>query len=92
MNPKVRELFESTCVPNFVGNSHGVRRKENGEYTSDSLEDHWQTFQEAFELAVMECAKICTADAIKHTQNDRMIAAGVARNCGHMILKEFDYE
>jgi hypothetical protein len=29
-----------------------LRRKPNGEYVSDSLEDHWQTFQEGWEEAV----------------------------------------
>jgi hypothetical protein len=91
MNPKVRELFEQHVVPSF-GHELMFHRIANGEYASSILEDHWQTFQEAFELAVVECAKICTADAIKHTQNDHMIAAGVAGNCGHLILKEFHYE
>ncbi len=49
----VREAFESVCYPNFgVTSGHSLRRKANGEYVSDSLEDHWQTFQEGWECAL----------------------------------------
>ena len=55
MNKQIRELFETRCFPNFPGIAHGLRRKPNGEYVSDTLEDHWQTFQEGFELGIKEC-------------------------------------
>ena len=58
MNERIRELFESEVYPSFPGIAHGLRRKDNGEYVSDALEDHWQTFQEGFEIAVRECADV----------------------------------
>ena len=48
----VRQAFETVCYPNFPGQSHGLRRRPSGEYVSDSLEDHWQTFQEGWEYAI----------------------------------------
>lgn len=49
----VREAFETVCYPNFgVTSGHSLRRKPNGEYVSDALEDHWQTFQEGWEEAI----------------------------------------
>lgn len=53
----IRKAFEDEVYPSFGGMSHGLRRKPSGEYLSDTLEDHWQTFQEGWELA------------IKHLQN-----------------------
>lgn len=52
MNSKVRAIFESEVFPSFPGIEHGLRTKENGEYLSDTLEDHWNTFQEGFEFGV----------------------------------------
>lgn len=53
MDP-IRQAFEQECYPNFTpGSAHGLRRKLNGEYVSDTLEDHWQTFQEGWEQAVI---------------------------------------
>jgi hypothetical protein len=52
MDP-IRKAFEEVCYPNFgVTSGHSLRRKSNGEYVSDSLEDHWQTFQEGWEEAI----------------------------------------
>jgi hypothetical protein len=51
MNNHIRELFETHTYPNFA-EYHGLRRESNGEYSSVLLEDHWQTFQEGFEIAV----------------------------------------
>jgi hypothetical protein len=49
----IRQAFETVCYPNFgVASGHSLRRKLNGEYVSDSLEDHWQTFQEGWECAL----------------------------------------
>lgn len=53
MMEAMRQAFEEVCYPNFTPDTaHGLRRKPNGEYVSDSLEDHWQTFQEGWEEAV----------------------------------------
>lgn len=53
MSDPIRELFETVVYPSFgVTSGHSLRRKPNGEYVSDSLEDHWQTFQEGWECAV----------------------------------------
>lgn len=52
MDKAIRRAFERVTYPSFPGSSHGLRRKQSGEYVSDSLEDHWQTFQEAWECAV----------------------------------------
>lgn len=43
-----RNRFEEEVVPSFPSNSHGLRRKPNGEYVSGALEDHWQTYQEGW--------------------------------------------
>lgn len=49
----MRRAFEEVCYPNFgVTSGHSLRRKPSGEYVSDNLEDHWQTFQEGWEEAV----------------------------------------
>jgi hypothetical protein len=53
MNNQIRKLFEEKVYPNFFSTGHGLRRKPNGEYVSDSLEDHWQTFQEGWDLAIV---------------------------------------
>jgi hypothetical protein len=53
MSDPVRKAFEEVCYPSFgVTSGHSLRRKPNGEYVSDAIEDHWQTFQEGWEEAV----------------------------------------
>jgi hypothetical protein len=53
VNDPVRQAFETVCYPNFgVTSGHSLHRKPNGEYVSDALEDHWQTFQEGWEEAI----------------------------------------
>ena len=53
MNDPMRDLFENMVYPSFgVTSGHSLRRKPNGEYVSDALEDHWQTFQEGWECAI----------------------------------------
>jgi hypothetical protein len=54
MTQRIRVLFETHVYPNFAEYQHGLRRKFNGAYESDTLEDHWQTFQEGFEIAVKQ--------------------------------------
>lgn len=62
MDP-IRQAFEEVCYPNFgVTSGHGLRRRSSGEYVSDTLEDHWQTFQEGWEEAVKH---------LKNKQNDQ---------------------
>lgn len=53
MNERIRQLFEENTVPNF-GNADLIKTSK-GEYRDPTLEDHWQTFQEAAELIVREC-------------------------------------
>lgn len=52
----MREAFETITYStlNIAGSctGHGLRRKLNGEYVSDLLEDHWNTFQEGWEEAM----------------------------------------
>ncbi len=52
----MREAFENVTYLSLqcAGSptAHGLRRKPNGEYVSDALEDHWQTFQEGWEEAI----------------------------------------
>ena len=59
----MRRAFESVTylTLNIAGSNtgYGLRRKSNGEYFSDLLEDHWQTFQEGWE------------EAVKHLQNKK---------------------
>lgn len=89
MNERVRELFETQVYPSFPGLAHGLRRKPSGEYVSDTLEDHWQTFQEGFELAVKECANHC--DLLL----DHKISSEWARgthDCSRAIKKHFGVE
>ena len=53
MSDPMRDLFENMVYPSFgVTSGHSLRRKPNGEYVSDALEDHWQTFQEGWECAI----------------------------------------
>ena len=52
MNDPVRQAFETVCLPNFNLLSLGNKRKPNGEYLNNTLEDHWQTFQEGWEEAI----------------------------------------
>jgi hypothetical protein len=60
MSDPVRKAFEEVCFPSFGRTfAHGLRRKPSGEYVSDALEDHWQTFQEGWE------------EAVKHLQNKK---------------------
>jgi hypothetical protein len=52
----MREAFENItylslqCAGSHT--AHGLRRKPDGEYMSDLLEDHWNTFQEGWEEAI----------------------------------------
>ena len=52
----MRDAFETITYSslNIAGSctGHGLRRKPNGEYVSDLLEDHWNTFQEGWEEAI----------------------------------------
>jgi hypothetical protein len=49
----VRSAFEAVCYPSFgLTSGYNLKRKPNGEYLSDALEDHWQTFQEGWEQAM----------------------------------------
>jgi hypothetical protein len=61
----MRHAFETITYSslNIAGSptAHGLRRKLNGEYVSDLLEDHWNTFQEGWEAAI---------DHLKNKTND----------------------
>jgi hypothetical protein len=57
----MRKAFESVSYLSLRATGHGLRRKSNGEYVSDELEDHWQTFQEGWVAAVVY---------LKNKQND----------------------
>lgn len=54
----MRQLFEEKVYPSFSGIAYGFLRKPNGEYVSDTLEDHWQTFQEGFEMGMLHVEKM----------------------------------
>ncbi len=45
----VRQKFEEVTVPSFTSHPSVRDRKSNGEYVDPRIEDHWQTFQEAWE-------------------------------------------
>ena len=86
MNNRIRKLFEEYTVPNF-GIEAGILFNENGEYINPAIEDHWQTFQEAAELIVQECARIAratpcpyndeeTKQVLGHTWDIAALAAG----------------
>lgn len=61
----MRHAFETITYSSLsiVGSkpAGGLRRKPNGEYFSDLLEDHWNTFQEGWEAAI---------DHLKNKTND----------------------
>ena len=76
----LREMFETNVVPNF-GFRCSTTRNEKGEYVNSTLEDHWQTFQEAAELVIRECARIDSAE------NNPDHIDGVTYN--HTILQHF---
>jgi hypothetical protein len=61
----MRHAFETITYSSLsiVGSkpAGGLRRKPNGEYFSDLLEDHWNTFQEGWEAAI---------DHLKDKMND----------------------
>ena len=50
MTDPIRKAFEEVTYLSLRATGHGLRRNLKGEYVSDSLEDHWQTFQEVFEM------------------------------------------
>jgi hypothetical protein len=50
-NP-IRKAFEEVTYLSLRATGHGLRRNLKGEYVSDALEDHWQTFQEGWEEAI----------------------------------------
>lgn len=79
MNDPVREAFESITylTLNIAGSctGHGLRRKPNGEYVSDLLEDHWNTFQEGWEEAIKYIAE--TKDYWYVRYNDPTGSSGV---------------
>lgn len=52
MNDPIRKAFEEVSYLSLRATGHGLRRNLKGEYVSDTLEDHWQTFQEGWEEAV----------------------------------------
>lgn len=62
MIDRIREVFETKVYASFGGVASGLRRKPNGEYVSDMLEDHWQTYQEGWEHAT---------EFLKHKKNSQ---------------------
>lgn len=44
----IRLAFEQVSVPNFQ-DPDGNARDQTGQYVSDVLKDHWETFQEGWE-------------------------------------------
>lgn len=84
----MRELFEAQVYPSFGNIAHGLRRKDNGEYVSGSLEDHWQTFQEGFELAYVECVKVLKKRFMGDLNREDM----EVRRCVEAVNKHFGVE
>jgi hypothetical protein len=62
VNKRIRQLFEKHTIPNFGPFDGRPHKNMSGEYFNPVIEDHWQTFQEAAELIVRECANICDSD------------------------------
>jgi hypothetical protein len=57
MTNPIRKAFEEVTYPTLqlagTYTAYGLRRKlDTGEYVSDLLEDHWNTFQEGWEEAI----------------------------------------
>jgi len=93
MNERVRELFEQQVYPNFSGTgAYKLRRNLKGQYLNDTLEDHWQTFQEGVELAVKECYDLCKDNLIKtDIKHDLTYNDGVM-DCAVMLKQHFGIE
>jgi hypothetical protein len=51
-NP-IRKSFEEITVRNFDKDPYDLTRNEKDEYINPILEDHWQTFQEGWECAII---------------------------------------
>lgn len=71
MNKKIRQLFEEHTVPSFGPFDGDVIHNERGEYMNPAIEDHWQTFQEAAEVIIKQCAEI--ADRAEPYQTSDLI-------------------
>jgi 1,2-phenylacetyl-CoA epoxidase catalytic subunit len=52
MTDQIRKAFEEVTYLTLRATGHGLRRRPDGQYVSDTLEDHWQTFQEGWEEAI----------------------------------------
>lgn len=90
MNQRVKELFEQYTVPNFgVGTDPDVSKNLQGEYINPTLEDHWQTFQEAAELIVQECVGVIRGGSFLHDQSPE---AQFARECSAALKRHFGVE
>jgi hypothetical protein len=84
---KIREMFEKHTVPNFSLDDDGVCLDSRGLYRNRILEDHWQTFQEAVELAAIECMKLCHPKTYHGPDHE----SGM-QHCEILIRKHFGVE
>jgi hypothetical protein len=91
MIEQVRQLFESQVYPSFAG-KYNLNKKNNGEYASDVLEDHWNTFQEGFELAVKECMRMCDVAAAGYETHGNSKEANGCASAKEYIREHFGVE
>lgn len=72
MNDPIREAFERITAPSFLNLPYVSKvkygRDQDGNYKSDILEDHWQTFQEGWEAATESAVKVL--DALDKVNNN----------------------
>lgn len=66
---RIRKAFEEISMPNFsckYGLPLDTSRNSDGEYVNESIEDNWQTFQEAVDFAVKECIETVILSSDRH--------------------------
>jgi hypothetical protein len=49
----IRKYFEETAAEHFPYSDVKLIRNEDDEYINPTIEDHWQTFQEGWECAIL---------------------------------------
>ena len=70
MPDPIRKAFEEVTYLSLRSTGHGLQRRlQDGQYVNDTLEDHWQTFQEGWEEAIKYLQSkdnLCYTDVISN--------------------------
>jgi hypothetical protein len=82
MKQLIREAFETYTLPNFRDSKVVFF---NGEYNNDTVQEHWETFQEGWESAV----KVLQANKINSDYTDILSTGGYdPRNTHPLGMRE----